>query len=669
MGRINRSRSRIAGIMLSFLFLAAASGLCLTGCGRSRRAAALSETESTRRSLADVAREKKEAEKQREEERIRLQEIFGMLDDEAEAESTASAEGVTAALSFSESIQAITFEEAELPIYYDSTDSQEKIRVFYKNGDRQIPYVEPRSWAEVMNYVRQKGFSRYSADIGYNLNVDTEEGEVRFTRENGSVFAIDTVGKVISIDNYERFNQRIYAQTLMDYMKETGFDENGLPQYLQRDYEESHSQNGRQVDIFLADYEIDVYYYGKKIYIPLQTLADLMLVPNSLILLYNPQGVFIIDIAASIHLSEQYSSREKLWEMYYESEPDVPGADLIHYNAAELTLLLDTLYGEKGSHEISSFREFFASRIFEMDGISMSLKEMIENEDPAIVDQGQDILLLHELDDMDSYTLMESYYNTEKTNESTPYLGMSIRGYLDYCDKMFTAQTKYYPESVPGYEEFGDTAFVTVDTFRRAQRDYYLMFPESGGNDTIGLLCYAKKRIMREDSPIKNIVLDLSDNDGIMDEDAAIFTASWLLGEISIAIRNPNTGALGVNVYRADVNLDRQFDDMDSFSDKKLFCMISSKTYGMANLVASLCRQTGRAILIGQDSAGGTCDALYGSTAMGSVFQFQACRQFAIRKNGSYTSIVSGVRPDIYLSDKESFYNREALAKYLNTLM
>lgn len=51
--------------------------------------------------------------------------------------------------------------------------------------------------------------------------------------------------------------------------------------------------------------------------------------------------------------------------------------------------------------------------------------------------------------------------------------------------------------------------------------DYYVQGPTSSSSDTVGVLVYAQSQIKRSGSPIKNVVLDLSENLG-GDADAAI---------------------------------------------------------------------------------------------------------------------------------------------------
>ncbi len=109
---------------------------------------------------------------------------------------------------------------------------------------------------------------------------------------------------------------------------------------------------------------------------------------------------------------------------------------------------------------------------------------------------------------------------------------------------------------VPGYMEIGDTAFVTVDDFIYSGNgiDYYALAPEQLQFDTMGSIIYPHKQITREDSPIRNVVLDLSLNNGGAAPTAA-YLIGWMLGDARLSLKNTFSGAETTAEYRADVNL------------------------------------------------------------------------------------------------------------------
>ncbi len=77
------------------------------------------------------------------------------------------------------------------------------------------------------------------------------------------------------------------------------------------------------------------------------------------------------------------------------------------------------------------------------------------------------------------------------------------------------------------YYEVGNTAYVTFDQFMMDETfDYYAAAEKverpDPSTDTLSLVYYAHQQITRENSPIENVVLDLSANNGGM-----VPTALW----------------------------------------------------------------------------------------------------------------------------------------------
>jgi len=244
---------------------------------------------------------------------------------------------------------------------------------------------------------------------------------------------------------------------------------------------------------------------------------------------------------------------------------------------------------------------------------------------------------------------------------------------MSKADETFSeARKAVYREWVPGYEEIDDTAFITFDTFTTERDDpsgYYNYFFGAPA-DTIELIIYAHRQITREVSPVKNVVVDLSNNGG-GSAAAAVFVISWMLGQATIALRDTFTGAESIIDYQADVNLDNQFDSAtDSLigGGYRVYCMTSPKSFSCGNLVPAACKASRQVTLIGQASSGGSCVVLPCTTASGTIFQISGNKQLSIVKNGSFYNIDSGIQPDVELTKPESFYDRPALVEYLHEL-
>ena len=176
------------------------------------------------------------------------------------------------------------------------------------------------------------------------------------------------------------------------------------------------------------------------------------------------------------------------------------------------------------------------------------------------------------------------------------------------------------------------------------------------------------KMITREGSPVENVVIDLSKNEGGV-ADAAVFVLAWFLGDASISIKNTFTGAMSTSVYRVDVNRDRVFDERDTVADRNLFCLISPVSFSCGNLVPCVFKESAKVTLLGRTSGGGSCSVMNVSTAWGTSFQISGKNRLSFLKNGSFYDIDRGADPDFVLLKPSQYYDRKSLTEYINSLI
>ena len=184
----------------------------------------------------------------------------------------------------------------------------------------------------------------------------------------------------------------------------------------------------------------------------------------------------------------------------------------------------------------------------------------------------------------------------------------------------------------------------------------------------MGIMIYAFEQITRKNSPVENVVLDLTNNGGGTANSAA-FVIGTFIGDGSISMMNPLSGALCCENFRVDVNLDKQFDEKDSLLDYHLFCMTSPSSFSCGNLVPSVLKNSHRATIIGQTSGGGACVVHRMTSADGCCFQISGIKRLAYTKNGSFYDIDRGVEPDHEISNIDLLYDRKYMADYINELM
>ena len=162
-------------------------------------------------------------------------------------------------------------------------------------------------------------------------------------------------------------------------------------------------------------------------------------------------------------------------------------------------------------------------------------------------------------------------------------------------------------------------------------------------------------------------MLDLTNNTGGA-VDAAVVVLGWFLGDAPFSVKNMATGALSTAIYRADVNLDHEFDEKDTVTDKNLYCLVSPVSFSCGNLVPAALKSSQKVTLIGRTTGGGSCVVQPMTTAYGTVFQISAAHRMSFLKNGSFYDIDQGVEPDIYVDRIANLYNRAAMTDFINGL-
>ena len=430
----------------------------------------------------------------------------------------------------------------------------------------------------------------------------------------------------------------------------------------------SYDRHGSGIYLDLQDYGIYFYSIDGECYIPFQTMNDLFMCQNYLQFIFNGQTV----------LGGAYGCDE-LFARAHEAEPEEMSIDMSLFNYNELMFLLDTFYGLKPEHGITGFADMIThnpslSRAF-MSGLSQDF-------DDALM-----MLLGFYLDDLHSGFGASSWRTNDGSEDATfeeffkflSAMGFSNASYMSDSFYFSAKREDVWPDGCPGYEEIGDTAFVTFDGFNcsaveESYSEYYdLGIPatlEECGEDTIRLIQYANAQILREDSPIRNVVIDLSNNGG-GSVSAAVAVMCWYLGDCSFCLRDTMTGSLSIMHYQCDLNLNGriQSDDGDSLAGHglNLYCIISPLSFSCGNLVPAFFRESHRVTLIGQRSGGGSCVVLPCTSASGTTFQISGPKQISLVRNGSFYNADQGVEPHIPLTHIESFYDREALVELINS--
>ena len=427
----------------------------------------------------------------------------------------------------------------------------------------------------------------------------------------------------------------------------------------------SYNRNGALLTMDLGKYQIDIVNQEDECYLPLQTMSDVFFSLQYVYYVFNGEKV----------IGDVYKG--ELMDQAYEAKPADMSPELGLFNFRELCFVMDYFYGLKEEHRIDNFSDFLT--------LDAGMFAQLSGTDSITFDVALTEILLRFFDDGHSAIVRNSWRSgLPKGIEMVSALaniGYSIATKSSTGNKLVQARTAAFPDGVPGYEEIGDTAFVSFDSFtvKRKPEEYYETENPDDPQDTIDLIIYANRMVRREGSPVKNIVIDLSLNGG-GESDAAIVVASWFTGEARFSLLDTMTGGETITCYRTDLNLNGvalsnpesgsgTYDPGDTVSGQyNLYCLTSPSSFSCGNLVPAIFKQVGGITLIGQRTGGGSNVVFPATTASGMIFQMSGPLQITTYSNGSLYGVDTGVEPHVRLNKAESFYDREALVEMIHNL-
>ena len=537
------------------------------------------------------------------------------------------------------------------PMYMMGADTGETQTLYFLDGVKDMPYLEIHGIYDLL-----KSFLA-DANKGIDLTIETDGSLVTITRQhpdamdNGIFAVFDFYDETIEFMDYNLFLMKSDASTVLDVTGLTFFNAAGEPSLMQKVDTGSLDRVGNAVVLPLGEYGINMITQDGLYLIPLQTFTDFFLAPSlGYNFFYNGQVLILAD---------QIIPGD---ELYYAAPTGERSEQLVKFGYGELCMMLDYLYGKKDTHEIESFDELFHNV-----GFDQGLKDYgVEIADKAIY------RMLNEYLD-DNHTAWHAFSYLTGSIDYEPPMGISDARLRQTAKMYWGARDEFYPDGVPGYEEVGNTAYITFDHFSlegNMDPEYFYSVEDPNDFDdanTIGLIIKAHAMITRENSPIENVVLDLSGNTGDA-ADTAIFTLAWLLGDASLGMKDTMTGAMTTSTYRADVNRNRVFDEKDTVTDKKLYCLISPLSFSCGNLVPCILKESGIVTLLGRTSGGGSNVVQNVSSPWGTSFQISGRQRISFLKNGSFYDVDRGADPDFVLTSPEKYYDRQALTDYINNL-
>lgn len=524
-----------------------------------------------------------------------------------------------------------------------SDENKEEIELCFMDGVTDIPYITVDTMRNIM--IESANPNEHP---NYDLTVKKDGNTVTLSRETNYNMTINCDEDTIHFWDYDAFLNMSNNNSLIDIVNYTGFNEEGEAELFQIS-DASFVRYGEDVTFRPGDYGIDLIAQDGEYYIPLKVYDDIILSNSGINTLYNGKAVFLIAGGNVDAVADEY---------FIEDAPKERSPELIDFNYKELCFAMDAMYGLKETHDITDFDTLF---------MKADLKNQLLSKDPQEAGQALADLTLTYFDDRHSGFLGRSYMMEEAVEAK---IGPGLRQMLVDKARYQKAREEAYPDGIPPYEESGNTAYITFDSFRsdHGGLDYYKEDLSEHLDDTIALMLYSYSQITREGSPVENVVLDLSNNGG-GESPAAAFVIGTFIGDGSVCLTDTLTGALVSEVFKVDLNLDRKFDEKDSLLDYNLFCLTNGNSFSCGNLVPSALHNSHMVTTLGQTSGGGSCVVRFMTTADGCPFQMSGNSRLAYMKNGAFYNIDQGVEPDFILPSPKQFYDREYLTGYINGLL
>lgn len=540
-----------------------------------------------------------------------------------------------------------------------------EITLYFVNGG-EIPYVALSEYMPLVGKIYKDdtiGIPAAEYEITHPLSNRTFVTRT----DNSSSMDINTEEDTIEFLGMDFFTSTPGDPLLMSAITLSESGRGGYENLL-KDQGTSYERGGDTLIKFdMKEYLIDLVEKDGECYMPLQTVNDLLVSKNYVFVVFN--GIEVLMSAFSAPLIDEM----------YNAPTGQMSEEFASFNYNELRFVMDTFYGLKSEHGIDNFGDFFSAT---------GLLTDLSGTDPEAFDHAVRLLTMKYFDDGHSGVIKRSYLSgpadtgdVEAAVEGLNDLGVSNNAMAWGTMRFRGSRFQYYPDhpemdTFTGltdpylYEEVGDTAIITFDTFSLKKHNYTKEADLKNPSDTIELIAYAQSQITRENSPIKNVVVDLSCNNGGA-ADAAIFLMAWLKidGVATLGLKNSLTGAQTVGNFQADINLDGtiDFDDTMPFNLKR-YIMISCASFSCGNLVPAILKGYPGITLLGQTSGGGACIVHPCSSASGTIFTISSPVQISTIKNGSLYNVDLGAEPDFYISKEENYYDREKLVEFIHSL-
>ena len=511
-----------------------------------------------------------------------------------------------------------------------------------------VPYIKITDGVSIMSDLRKTTYP--SANAYYKATKENDDLVIK--NENGASCKINLKNQTFKYDDFDLFsgisNENQKPLALLNYSKDTKAYKSLSSEY----------KAGKPVTVNLNDYSsLDIYDKDGELYIPVTVYNSLLFSLNKGVnFAYNYKDLYIIAddqltvTVIGIKLLTDFGKKYYNESLKMESISEA----LVDYNYQSLCLEFDLNYGLE--NKFDSLDKYLTNNGYDKD---------IKSTNPKTIDNGLAIALSYIGDGHTAFDNFSTFYDNEggaideKKLNPVPVKNEEKQEELKE-NKYETRKVFGKDYKIPIGIEYGEeTAIVNFDDFNDIKENvlYEEKDDEVRRTSTAAIFADLYSGLKKaENSKIKNVVVDLTTNGG-GSSDALIYSASILVGEVTVNIADPLTGALNVQKYKADMNLDGSVDDKDvSLVDKgyNVYILSSAYSFSSANALPALATlNSDKVITLGAKTAGGPCAICSYYTGIGSSLYHSSLTTISKLKDGKYVNIDDGVEAKYTLTEAQ----------------
>ena len=447
--------------------------------------------------------------------------------------------------------------------------------------------------------------------------------------------------------------------------------------------------------IDLSAYGIAVRDGGDGLWMPVHTLSTFFTNLHYDYVLFNGKKLYVNDENDLRPLTER--DEDFATGLFYgEERPD----DMVAFDYAQLRLAFDVFYGRPACASEALKTQGLEAHLDALGEGGRAVREALLAKDYAMYLHGCDglsstlnkdghtmidVVQTSGLSESEAHKGLYERYQKLGKDEGDP-INRLIKAHAEEMAPIDTIQLtcKELSHKAFGdqtYVKRGDTAVIVLDSVDDVDIKGWRAFlagtgPRPSGSepiadesstskgnvDSIALFLDALDKA-KADPEVKNVVLDVSKNDGGSD-DVVMFITSLVARRERERFENTITGQTITERFDVDRNLDGRFDEADDavdYSDLNFAVLTSGYSYSCGNQLPCLMRDAGVPI-IGERSGGGSCSLQRDLTGEGLVYSHSSWISRLVNDAGE--EIDDGVPVDVDLLERAGSRKERRVAEF-----